>query len=66
MLKPLAFLGIGLFFGTGLGFLIATTSGVPLHKHDHDHNAGGHDHSSYDHSAHAAQTEATIPALVIE
>jgi len=38
MQKPLALLIIGLFFGTGLGFLLAASNGVTLDSHDHDHN----------------------------
>ncbi|KJS43021.1 MAG: hypothetical protein VR71_12220 [Roseovarius sp. BRH_c41] len=64
MAKPLAFLGIGLFFGTGLGFLVAATSSVQLGGHDHDHGAAVHDHSAHDHggTAHATLTEVTDPA----
>ncbi len=58
MPKTLVFLMIGLFFGTGLGFLFAATSGAALDGHtheptnsavnepaDHDHSAMSHDHS---------------------
>ncbi|PCH96655.1 MAG: hypothetical protein COB84_04570 [Rhodobacteraceae bacterium] len=53
MQKPLALLFIGLFFGTGAGFLIAAANGVTLDGHDHDHNVveivakmdHAHDHS---------------------
>ncbi len=38
MQKPLALLIIGLFFGTGFGFLIAASNGITLDSHDHDHN----------------------------
>lgn len=67
MAKPIAFLGIGLFFGAGLGFLIAATSGVQLEGHDHDHGAGVHDHAVHDHGdgVHAALTEAGLPAPVL-
>ncbi len=35
MQKPLALLIIGLFFGTGFGFLIAASNGITLDGHDH-------------------------------
>ena len=64
MAKPLAFLGIGLFFGTGLGFLVAATSGAQLEGHDH--GAAVHDHAAHDHgTAHTALTEAGTPAPVL-
>lgn len=49
MQKPLALLVIGLFFGTGLGFLVAASNGVTLDGHDHNATAGaamdhGHAH----------------------
>jgi hypothetical protein len=68
MAKPFAFLGIGLFFGTGLGFLIAATSGAQLEGHDHDHGAAVHDHSAHDHggSAHATLTEAGTPTPMLD
>ncbi|WP_421999547.1 hypothetical protein [Roseovarius mucosus] len=68
MAKPFAFLGIGLFFGTGLGFLIAATSGAQLEGHDHDHGAAVHDHSAHDHggSTHATLTEAGTPAPMLD
>lgn len=55
MRNPIAFLIIGLFFGTGLGFLWAASQGVTLNGHDHATGHGtnsgetaemaGHDHS---------------------
>lgn len=50
MQKPLALLVIGLFFGTGLGFLAAASNGITLDGHDHNVTAGaamdhGHAHS---------------------
>jgi hypothetical protein len=66
MAKPLAFLGIGLFFGTGLGFLVAASSGAQLEGHDHDQGAAVHDHAAHDHgTAHTALTEAGTPAPVL-
>ena len=49
MRKPFALLLIGLFFGAGLGFLLAAANGITLDGHDHgsDHHAKtdhGHDH----------------------
>lgn len=43
MRNPIAFLIIGLFFGTGLGFLWAASQGITLDGHDH---ATGHGASS--------------------
>ncbi|WP_417728822.1 hypothetical protein [Roseovarius sp.] len=62
MSKPLAFLGIGLFFGAGLGFLVAATSGVQLEGHDH--GSAVHDHGAHNHdgAAHTTLTEAGTPA----
>lgn len=66
MAKPLAFLGIGLFFGTGLGFLVAASSGAQLEGHDHDQGAAVHDHAAHDHgTAHTALTEAGTPVPVL-
>jgi uncharacterized Zn-binding protein involved in type VI secretion len=51
MRKPLALLIIGLFFGSGFGFLIAASNGITLDGHNHDHNVAakatmdhGHNH----------------------
>lgn len=68
MPKTLTFLIIGLFFGTGLGFLFAATGN--MHEHAmgatdsavHDHSA--HDHSAMDHD-HSKLTEVTGPAPTI-
>ena len=50
MRKPFALLLIGLFFGAGLGFMLAAANGITLDGHDHgsDHHAKtdhGHDHA---------------------
>jgi len=42
MQRSLSLLFIGLFFGAGLGFLVAASYGVTLDGHDH---AAPHDHS---------------------
>lgn len=47
MNKGLALLLIGLFFGTGFGFLLSASSGAQLTGHDH----GAHDHAAHDHGA---------------
>ncbi len=49
MRKPFALLLIGLFFGCGLGFILAAANGITLDGHDHgsDHHATtdhGHNH----------------------
>lgn len=48
MPKGLFLLIIGLFFGTGLGFLLAASSGAQLSGHDHGGGAV-HDHAAHDH-----------------
>lgn len=48
MPKTLTFLIIGLFFGTGLGFLLAATSGTTG-----DHAMGASDSAVHDHAAHS-------------
>ena len=56
-MRQLALLLIGLFFGGGIGFLIAASQGVTLDGHDHanpahhagkDHGAGHADHTPVD------------------
>lgn len=55
MPKSLFLLFIGLFFGIGIGFLIALSSGAQLQGHDHAGDAA-HDHAAHDHSAGAHDT----------
>jgi len=58
MPKTFIFLIIGLFFGTGAGFLIAATTGAELEGHEHGSEA--HDHSAHDdHDAHDDHATAT-------
>lgn len=68
MPKTIAFLLIGLFFGTGLGFLLAAGSGARPDVHDHGPEV--HDHAAHDHGdgshEHAAMTEAGTPAPGLE
>ena len=67
MPKTLVFLIIGLFFGTGLGFLFAATGSDPMSDHAmgstdsavHDHSA--HDHAAMDHD-HSRLRDVTGPA----
>ncbi|WGI21429.1 hypothetical protein [Amylibacter sp. IMCC11727] len=52
MRNPIAFLFIGLFFGTGIGFIWAGSLGVTFDGHDHAEHAGGGaavDHANMDH-----------------
>ena len=49
MQRSLALLIIGLFFGGGLGFLVAASNGVTLDGHDHAHNVAGTDGQAHDH-----------------
>lgn len=67
MPKTFVFLIIGLFFGTGLGFLVAATSGARLEGHDHGGD-GAHDHAAHDHGdgAHVSLTEAGVPGPELE
>lgn len=67
MPKTLTFLIIGLFFGTGLGFLFAATGSSQMHEHAMGPtDSAVHDHSAHDHAAmghdHSALTEVTGPA----
>ena len=48
MSKGLPLLIIGLFFGAGIGFLVALSSGAELSGHNHAGDVG-HDHSTHDH-----------------
>ena len=50
MAKPLVMLLIGLFFGTGLGYVVAASAGTALPTHDH----ASHDHGSPAAHAHGA------------
>lgn len=52
MRNPIAFLFIGLFFGTGIGFIWAGSLGVTFDGHDHAEHAtdGAVDHSQMDHA----------------
>lgn len=72
MPKTFIFLIIGLFFGTGAGFLIAATTGVEMEGHAHG-EAAVHDHSAHDHGEgaesghdHSQLTEAESPAPQLE
>jgi len=47
MPRTFIFLIIGLFFGAGLGFLLAASTGARLEGHSH--GAEVHDHSAHDH-----------------
>lgn len=66
MPKTFIFLIIGLFFGTGAGFLLAATTGAQVEGHAH--GAEVHDHSAHDHGEgmeehdHSQLTEAEGPA----
>ncbi|WP_069301389.1 hypothetical protein [Neptunicoccus sediminis] len=64
MRNPIAFLVIGLFFGTGIGFLWAASQGITLDGHDHatGHGAtGAHDHSAM--QALSVADDGTAPTL---
>ena len=67
MRNPIAFLIIGLFFGTGIGFLWAGSQGITFDGHDHatgdDHATM--DHGSMDHSAVDLPANGTAPTLAI-
>lgn len=64
-MRPLLLLLIGLFFGGGIGFLVAASQGVTLDGHDHadpSHHAAS-DHGAQGHAGHTVQTlPDTIPA----
>jgi hypothetical protein len=59
MPKTLIFLIIGLFFGTGLGFVLAATTGSNVESAVHDHSAHDHGEGTHDHSE---MTEVSGPA----
>ena len=71
MRNPIAFLIIGLFFGAGIGFLLAGSQGITFDGHDHsEHVAGGGanhaaDHGSMDHSPVDLPADGTAPTLAI-
>ena len=72
MPKTLAFLLIGLFFGTGFGFLAAVSSGAQLPGDDHGGSDAAHDDTAGDagdgvHAGmnHATLAEAGMPAPAI-
>ena len=48
-MRQLALLLIGLFFGGGIGFLIAASQGITLDGHDHGNPAhhGGAEHAEH-------------------
>ncbi|RKT28065.1 hypothetical protein BXY70_3423 [Roseovarius halotolerans] len=67
MPRTFIFLLIGLFFGTGFGFLLAASSGTKLEGHDHGADTAAHDHAAHQHDGgdthhHDALTEAADPA----
>lgn len=73
MPKTLMFAIIGLFFGTGFGFLLAATTGAELVGHDHGTDAA-HDHAAHDHGDGMAghdihdqlvEAEAPLPSLML-
>lgn len=67
MRNPIPFLLIGLFFGTGIGFIWAGSQGVTFDGHDHvEHSAAdGTDHASMDHSLVDILAGPTAPTLTI-
>ena len=63
-MRQLALFLIGLFFGGGLGFLVAASYGVTLDGHDHSdpaHHAAGK-HEGMDHRAHQTHAPLNLPA----
>ncbi|MRU15877.1 hypothetical protein FDP25_10610 [Roseovarius sp. A21] len=67
MPRTFIFLLIGLFFGTGLGFLVAASTGAQLEGHEHTGDTA-HDHAAHDHGQgdisghdHSKLTEAGTP-----
>ncbi|MCO4824028.1 MAG: hypothetical protein KC451_04165 [Amylibacter sp.] len=67
MRNPIPFLLIGLFFGTGIGFIWAGSQGVTFDGHNHvEHSATGTtDHASMDHSPFDAPKGPAAPTLAI-
>jgi len=56
MQRSLALLLIGLFFGGGIGFLLAASNGATLDGHDHGHDVDTAQIDHGDHSVHHATT----------
>ena len=52
MQRSLSLLIIGLFFGGGLGFLLAASNGVTLDGHDHSHDVAETEMNHDDHGDH--------------
>lgn len=67
MRNPIPFLLIGLFFGTGIGFIWAGSQGVTFDGHDHvEHSAAtGTDHTRMDHSPVDIPAGPSAPTLAI-
>ena len=70
MPRIFVFLLIGLFFGTGFGFLLAAGTGVQLEGHHHGDDV--HDHAAHDHGQgdmnghdHSRMVEAGTPAPTV-
>lgn len=69
MPRHFVFLIIGLFFGAGLGFMVAATTGATVEGHAHGNDAV-HDHAAHDHGDgehdHSKMTEVAGPAPGLE
>ncbi|MBV1866042.1 MAG: hypothetical protein KUG74_16625 [Rhodobacteraceae bacterium] len=70
MQRSLSLLIIGLFFGGGLGFLLAAANGVTLDSHDHSHDVAeteiNHDdHGDHHDTAVSVAADENAPTLAI-
>lgn len=64
MQRSLALLFIGLFFGGGIGFLLAASNGATLDGHEHSENVEM-DHSDHHNTAVSIATGGNAPTLAI-
>jgi hypothetical protein len=66
-MRQFILLFIGLFFGVGIGFLIALSSGAELEGHAHGDMSDGaaHDHGGHDHSALLENGDGPAPSVEI-
>lgn len=68
MQRSLSLLIIGLFFGGGLGFLLAASNGITLDGHDHDEAAtkiAHNDHDDHHGAAVSVAADENAPTLAI-
>ena len=71
-MRQFMLLFIGLFFGVGIGFLLALSTGAELESHPHTEtshetgNGAAHDHDAHDHSVLLENGAGPAPSVEIE